>query len=96
MVGGVYAPESLLHTLLDSSAAPAPVPFREHGAESGLTQRQIEVLDLLSTGLSNKEIAAALDIEASTVKQHLHAIFRILGVDKRTQAASRILKGRGE
>ena len=44
------------------------------------------VLELLATGLSNKQIARALDISEITVKAHVSAIFRKLGVANRVQA----------
>ena len=96
LAGGVYVPETLVRALLGGDAAPSPTVPAEPDATAPLTQRQIEVLDLLTGCLSNKEIAAILNIGASTVKQHLHAIFRVLGVDNRTQAASRVLKERGK
>jgi len=52
----------------------------------GLTARQIEVLRLLATGASNKEIAQTLDISPATVKNHLDAIFERMGVTNRMQA----------
>ncbi|KOR76347.1 protein kinase domain-containing protein [Paenibacillus solani] len=53
-----------------------------------LTRREKEVLQLVSQGLSNKEIAAALTISNETVKTHLKKIFEKLKVDKRVKAAS--------
>ena len=61
------------------SVGPRPL----HGL---LTQRQLEVLKLLSGGLSNKQIARALDIREGTVKIHLAAIFRALRAPNRTAA----------
>jgi DNA-binding NarL/FixJ family response regulator len=55
---------------------------------SALSARQIEILRLLSQGLPNKIIAAKLDLSVKTVKTHVSAIFKILGVVNRTQAAS--------
>ncbi|MGH7027069.1 LuxR C-terminal-related transcriptional regulator [Brevundimonas sp.] len=52
-----------------------------------LTRRQREVLTLLTTGKSNKEIARALAITESTVKVHVTAAFRLLGVHSRMAAA---------
>lgn len=52
-----------------------------------LTPRQIEVLELVNQGRSNKEIARELEVTEGTVKVHCKAIFRALGVDNRTQAA---------
>ena len=53
-----------------------------------LTARQREVLQLISRGLSNKEIARALDLSDHTVKVHITSIFKLLGVINRTQAAA--------
>jgi two-component system nitrate/nitrite response regulator NarL len=53
-----------------------------------LTEREIEVLELISQNLNNQEIAERLVIEVGTVKNHVHSILRKLGVDKREQAAS--------
>lgn len=51
---------------------------------SDLSQRQLEVLTLLGTGASNKEISNQLNISDNTVKSHLKAIFLALGVTRRT------------
>lgn len=51
-----------------------------------LSQRQMEIVTFLSRGHSNKEIAAQVGLAEITVKQHLSAIFRVLGVDNRAQA----------
>jgi DNA-binding NarL/FixJ family response regulator len=53
----------------------------------GLTPRQLDVLSLIVEGKSNQEIAAALNLALATVKVHLAAIFRVLEVTNRTQAA---------
>ena len=55
--------------------------------EVPLTQRESEVLRQLSLGLTNKEIAQALDISYETVKEHVQHILRKIGVSDRTQAA---------
>ena len=57
----------------------------EHLAEA-LSIRQIEVLNLIGRGLSNKEIARKLDIAERTVKAHATRVFDALGADNRTQA----------
>ena len=54
--------------------------------QSDLSHRELEVLSLLATGKSNKEIASALCIAEITVKCHLSMIFARLGVTDRTQA----------
>jgi len=58
-----------------------------HRNEYSLTQREHDILALLSEGRSNREIAQALFLSEKTVKAHLAAIFRKLGVTNRTQAA---------
>lgn len=52
-----------------------------------LSKREMEVLDRVTQGMSNKEIAVKLGISHQTVKNHVTAILRKLGVDDRTQAA---------
>jgi len=52
-----------------------------------LTAREMEVLGCVAHGMSNKEIAKHLGISGQTVKNHMSAILRKLGVDDRTQAA---------
>jgi DNA-binding NarL/FixJ family response regulator len=56
-------------------------------SEYNLTQRENDILALLSEGRSNRQIAQALFLSEKTVKAHLAAIFRKLGVTNRTQAA---------
>jgi DNA-binding NarL/FixJ family response regulator len=55
--------------------------------EVPLTRRESEVLKQLALGLSNKEIAQALNISYETVKEHVQHVLRKLGVSDRTQAA---------
>jgi DNA-binding NarL/FixJ family response regulator len=55
----------------------------------GLTARQREVLELMSTGATNREIAAAMHVGPETVKKHAEAVYRKLGVRNRTEAAQR-------
>ncbi|MBN1669295.1 MAG: hypothetical protein JW862_19535 [Anaerolineales bacterium] len=54
-----------------------------------LSEREIEVLELIANGYSNKEIADTLYIALSTVKSHINNIYRKLDVSKRTQAVAR-------
>jgi two-component system, NarL family, nitrate/nitrite response regulator NarL len=58
--------------------------------ESRLTSRELEILDLIDQGLSNKEIARRLTIELSTVKNHVHHILDKLNVSRRSEAAARV------
>ena len=55
--------------------------------EVALTQRESEVLRQLALGMTNKEIAKALEISYETVKEHVQHILRKVGVSDRTQAA---------
>ena len=57
------------------------------GLIDGFTPRQIELIDLLAAGKSNKEIADDLHIAYGTVKQHLVTLFRKLAVTSRNKAA---------
>jgi TolB-like protein/DNA-binding CsgD family transcriptional regulator/Flp pilus assembly protein TadD len=52
-----------------------------------LTPRQLEVLELMARGLTNREIAGVLEISAATVKVHVSAIIKALDVSNRTEAA---------
>lgn len=61
-------------------------------AEENLTAREIEVLDLVSKGNSNKQVARSLHISTATVKTHLIHIFDKLGVKDRTSAVTAALE----
>ena len=77
LAGGTYMPTGIVASGRGADGA---------AARNELTLRQRRVLELLSTGLSNKRIARALDISEITVKAHVTAIFRKLGVTNRVQA----------
>jgi DNA-binding NarL/FixJ family response regulator len=64
------------------------------GIDSGLSAREIDVLHLISNGLSNTAIATDLYISVSTVKTHVSSILRKLDADNRVQALS-IARERG-
>lgn len=68
----------------------APLPSgRNTGLVEALSGRELEVLQLVEQGLSNQEIAARLNIAASTVKTHINNIFSKLSVQNRAQAVRR-------
>jgi LuxR family maltose regulon positive regulatory protein len=74
-----------LARLLDASAE------RETSSDSHalLSEREQEILRLISSGLSNQEIADQLVIALSTVKSHVRQIFNKLNVNSRTQVLAR-------
>jgi DNA-binding NarL/FixJ family response regulator len=78
--GEVYAPRIAL------DAAPPSVSEEAVGRLALLTKQQARILQLVSAGLMNKQIAFELSIAETTVKAHLTAIMRKLGVQTRTQA----------
>lgn len=57
-----------------------------------LSSRELEVLKLIVDGLSNKEIASALSVTESTVKNHVNSLLNKLNVRDRTQAATTALR----
>jgi DNA-binding NarL/FixJ family response regulator len=69
---------------------PQPIAVTPTSLEGqSLTPRQIDVLQLLAQGCSNKEIARRLDMADGTVRTHINAVFRALEVSNRTQAVMR-------
>ena len=60
------------------------------GPAMRLTNRELEVVELIDEGLSNKQIAARLYIEPATVKNHVHNILEKLHVSRRSEAAARV------
>jgi DNA-binding CsgD family transcriptional regulator len=63
--------------------------------EAGLPPRQLEVARLAARGATNAEIARALLISPQTVKRHLSAVYRGLGVRSRTELSVRLQAARG-
>jgi DNA-binding CsgD family transcriptional regulator len=87
--------------LLEPECAAAPGIANENAPEGGgdaaaalatLSERELDVLRLLARGKSNKEVARDLDLQEATVKTHVTAVFRKLGVSNRTEAAREAFK----
>ena len=76
-------------TVVKEVPVPAGEPFvpdqrkREH---LGITRREIEILELMAQGMSNREIAGKLYVSENTVKTHSSRVFDKLGAKRRTQA----------
>ena len=89
--GGIYIPpEILVHDALplpNPKAKPGTDRPRASPADCGLTKRQFEVLVLMMQGKSNKTICRVLKLAEPTVKNHVAAILKALGVKNRTEAA---------
>lgn len=83
--GNVLSPRAV-RNLFDGSHV-EQVESREPALDAGLTRRESDVLELLAGGASNREISRQLFLSEKTVKAHLAAVFRKLGVTNRTQAA---------
>lgn len=83
LAGGTYVPP--LKPRVDDTPAAAASPAPDW-AELPLTPRQKHVLHLLTQGLSNKLIARELGVSVDTVKDHVAAVLKALGVSSRTQA----------
>ena len=70
-----------------------PLPGRVDGPRSALveplSERELEVLQLIAEGLSNQQIASQLYLSLNTVKVHSRNIYDKLGVHNRTQAVAR-------
>jgi DNA-binding NarL/FixJ family response regulator len=80
-------------TVLAPSVAAALVRRTIPGA-STITEREVEVLELLSRGLGNKEMASELFVSEATVKSHLSHIYTKLGVDTRAGAVAAAIERR--
>jgi len=85
----VAAPAAMLELLPEVSTGAQP--FAEELAEP-LSERELEVLDRMAEGLSNKLIAHRLGISEHTVKTHVASIFAKLGASTRTEAVSQAIR----
>jgi DNA-binding NarL/FixJ family response regulator len=91
--GGAYLYAPLAAAL---SAAKSGAEWREDAFEKpdDLTEREMDVLKLMTSGISNREIAKALRLSDGTVRNHVSSIFSKLGVNDRTKAVLYALQKR--
>jgi NarL family two-component system response regulator LiaR len=82
----VVLTQRTLHAQIDSA-------LRWPGRDIGLTERESELLSLLPTGMTNRELGEQLYVSENTIKTHLRQLYSKLGVRNRAQAAA--LAGQG-
>ena len=91
LAGGRYLPDRVIElaSARNGRASP-PSPVRQgHSGMERLTARQIDVIELMAQGKTNKEIARDCGISPATVKAHAMAAFTTLGVSTRAEAVAR-------
>jgi DNA-binding NarL/FixJ family response regulator len=92
--GEAACPSQFCKVLFRSLAAGSTkVKGESTPASFALTPRQRELMSLVETGLSNKEIAAQLNLSEFTVKNHLHRIMKQVDADTRYEAVTAIRNG---
>jgi DNA-binding NarL/FixJ family response regulator len=84
-VGTLFSPECY-EALAQELGGAAQKPPRRHVWPAGLTGREVEVLRLLATGASNRQIARELFVSEKTVAHHLEHIYNKIGVSNRAAA----------
>lgn len=94
---GVLAGETVVDPLLSGRVVKIAAESEARGTfwpglQYGLTKREAELLELLTEGLPNKEVARHLCISEETVKSHLKSIYRKLSVSDRTEAVAVALR----
>jgi LuxR family maltose regulon positive regulatory protein len=99
-LAGCPDPGVLPSLLARAGAARGPAPAGGDGPGAELTARELALLALLPTGLSQREIASRLYVSPNTVKTHLRGVYRKLGAAGRAEAVARArdlgLLGAGE
>ena len=91
-------PDDLIQVIRDVHAGRRSVPpeieavLDARAMQPSLTQRELQVLQLLATGKRNKEIAAALGISADTTNAHVKSIFQKFNVHDRTAALAEAIR----
>jgi DNA-binding NarL/FixJ family response regulator len=92
-IRAVYRGESLIQPVVASKLLDRFSELsRRTPSSEGLSERELEILQLMAKGAANKEISSQLNIAQSTVKTHIANIFQKLGVNDRTEAVTQALK----
>jgi two-component system, NarL family, nitrate/nitrite response regulator NarL len=93
--GELHCPPRVAFTLLRRVGALAALgrPEGEHNPFAALTRRELEILELVDQGMSNKQIARHLGIELATAKNHVHNILEKLHLHRRIDASSWYRRG---
>lgn len=89
----VFSPQVLDELRSSLARAPAPARALDHRAGFGLTDRELEIMDMIAAGLSNTEIATRSYLAVKTVRNHVNHIFAKLHVTSRAEAVSLWLGG---
>jgi DNA-binding NarL/FixJ family response regulator len=91
--GGAPMSAEIARRVVEAFHQPVKSPGPE---EVKLSKRETEILELLTKGLANKEIADRLDISVETVRVHLRRVYEKLHVHSRTEAAMKFRDSRDE
>jgi NarL family two-component system response regulator LiaR len=82
-------PEKIVVKEVPVPAGEPFVPNERKQEDLGITRRELEVLELIARGMSNREIAGKLYVSENTIKTHTSRVFDKLGAKRRTQAVQR-------
>ena len=89
--GAVIQPNlarALLKLIASPPPAPATIPVYNPDAQTDLTKRELEILQLVAKGLSNNEAAGVLGLSKATIRTHLEHIYEKLDVTNRLEAVT--------
>jgi len=91
-IRGAFAGDVQLHPLaaqqlMTAAAQARPAPEKPKADQTGLTERELEVVGLIAAGMNNRAIAARLVVSEKTVKSHVGNILNKLNLEDRTQIA---------
>jgi two-component system, NarL family, nitrate/nitrite response regulator NarL len=90
LAGGTYLPTEIISGVTAAAAAPPPRPPStvEMSTVAGLTPREIQVLQAIVNGKSNKEIGRELELQEVTVKLHARRVYQKLGARNRAEVTA--------